>query len=205
MGWIMEIVNLIVQAIAAVGSVLAAFAAWQALKVARQANDLAEETAAESADHIRESNRLALEAAEQAELHAREAEKREEMRDQRRIASNMQAWWVKETKEDSARWGIILSNTGADNAVFYNVDIRIVSNSTPLRVNIATLPPGQYFLESCRTNSGSPTISYPESIRELRGYQPLLKAKTHAVQAMEFTDQVGQRWQWTRKTGLAAV
>lgn len=41
----MEIFNLIIQMIAAVGSVLAAFASCQALKIANQANQLAERTA----------------------------------------------------------------------------------------------------------------------------------------------------------------
>lgn len=97
--------------IAAVGSVLAAFASCQALKIANQANQLAERTATESANNIRESNQLARETAEQAEAHARATEEREKIRDQRRIASNLQAWWVTNNDNKQSNWGVVLSKT----------------------------------------------------------------------------------------------
>ena len=154
----MERLDLVIQFIAAVGSVLAAFASWQALRIARQANEVAERTADESAEHVRESNRLALESAEQAEQHARESERREELRDQRRIAGSMRAWWVINSSENIDRWGVILSNTGPETSVFYNVLVRCTANKGPVRAHIATLPPGNYFLESNRAVDGSPKL-----------------------------------------------
>ena len=193
----MEIVNLIIQGIAAVASVFAALAAWQALRIARKANELAEKTALESSD-------MARSAAEQAEQHARDAEIREEMRDQRRIASNMQAWWVRELN-GAGRWGVILSNTGPDNSVFHNVCLKLTSNSIPLQHEVKILPPGTYFLESSRGKNGKPSLNYPESVSDLWDFQPLLNSRKHAIEEITFVDQVGQGWRWVRGNGLAAA
>ena len=201
----METADLIVQSIAAVGSVLAAFASWQALKIARQANDVAERTANESAEHVRESNRLALEAAEQAEYHARESERREEMRDQRRIAGSMKAWWAINTNGNEEKWGVIISNTGPDTSVFYDVLVQCTNNRKPVEAPIATLPPGNYFLESKWDVDGSPMLEYPELVDQLRNFQPLLGARKHSIEELYYTDQLGQRWNWTREKGLTTV
>lgn len=194
----MEIADLIIQVIAAVGSVIAAVAAWQALKIARQANELAEKTADES-------HKVEQSAAEQAEQHAREAALREERRDQRRIASNMQAWWVKENNGAHVRWGVVLSNTGPDNSVFHNICLKLTSNSIPLEHEVKILPPGTYFLESSRGPSGEPSLNYPQSIIDLRHFQPLLNSRKHAIEEISFVDQVGQEWRWIRGKGLSAT
>lgn len=198
----MEIFNLNIQMIAAVGSVLAAFASWQALKIANQANELAERTATESANNIRESNQLARETAEQAEAHARAIEEREKIRDQRRIASNLQAWWVTNNDNKPSNWGVVLSNTGSDSSVFHDICMKFTSNSTPSEHKIKTLPPGTYFLESTFKSNGSPELKFPQLVDNSQDFQPLLNSEKHAIEELSFQDQVGQKWTWTSKSGL---
>lgn len=198
----MEIANIVVQLIAAVGSVLAALAARQALKIARQANELAEKTAAESAKQVRESNQLALVATEQAEQHARDAEEREKMRDQRRLASNLQAWWVTYGNDE---WGVILSNTGTDASVFHDICVKFISNGTQSKHTIRTLPPGTYLLESIFDHNRSPVLDFPKVVDNLRDFQPLLNSGKHTIKELSFQDQVGQKWTWTREAGLSAT
>lgn len=205
----MGMVDLIIQGIAAVGSVLAAFAAWQALKIASQANELAEKTATESADHVRESNRLAQLAAEQAEQHARDSEKREELRDQRRMASNLQAWWVKKASEDTNAkepgWGIILSNAGPEPSVFHDICLKLTCNSNSLHTAVKMLPPGTYFLESFFDTRRVPSIKFPQSVDNLQDFEPIINSKKHTVDEITYMDQVGQKWRWTREDGLTAI
>ena len=205
----MEMADLIIQGIAAVGSVVAAFAAWQALKLARQANELAEKTATESANHVRESNRLAQLAAEQAEQHARDSEKREEMRDQRRMASKLQAWWVRKTNDDTndkePRWGIVLSNAGPEPSVFHDICLKLTSNSNSLHTAVKMLPPGTYFLESCLDAHRGPSIKFPQSVNDLRDFEPVINSTKHIVEEITYMDQVGQEWRWTREDGLTAI
>ncbi|MEL6051291.1 hypothetical protein [Corynebacterium rouxii] len=199
----MEIFNLIIQMIAAVGSVLAAFASCQALKIANQANQLAERTATESANHIRESNQLARATVEQAEAHARATEEREKIRDQRRIASNLQAWWVTNNDNKQSNWGVVLSNTGSDSSVFHDICVKFTCNSTTSKHKVTTLPPGTYFLESTFKSNGSPELGFPQLVDNLRDFQPLLNSKKHAIEELSFQDQVGQKWTWTSKSGLS--
>lgn len=205
----MGMIDLIIQGIAAVGSVLAAFAAWQALKIASQANELAEKTATESANHVRESNRLAQLAAEQAEQHARDSEKREEMRDQRRMASNLQAWWVKKAEEvtnnKGSRWGIVLSNAGPEPSVFHDICLKLTCNSSSLHSAVRMLPPGTYFLESGLDSRNVPSLKFPQSVDNLQDFEPIINSKKHTVDEITYMDQVGQKWRWTREDGLTAI
>lgn len=196
----MEVLNLFVQLVAAAGSVVAALAAWQALKLARQANDLAESTAKESAKHVEESNRVAQEAAHKAEVHAKDVEKRETTRDQRSIASNMQAWWVTDDSGTKRRWGVLISTFGPINSVFFDVELEVKSNHQHQETYIATLPPGQYFIESIREVSGN--WGRPELVKDPSCFTPLLHAASHTVERISFQDQIGERWTWTRGTGL---
>lgn len=64
------------------------------------------------------------------------------------------------------------------------------------------LPPGKYFVESVR--SSNYFLSNPQPISSLDGYQPLLQAERYAVEAIEFKDQIGQKWRWSRDVGLQA-
>ena len=194
----MEELNLLVQLVAAAGSVIAAFAAWQALKLARQANDLAESTAKESAKHVEESNRVAQEAAHKAEAHARDVEKRESARDQRSIASNMQAWWAKDEKQ--SRWGIMVSTTGPVNSVFFDVTVSVSIKGSAEEFHVATLPPGLYFIHSVRDNYGN--WGELELVTDASSFNPLLHATSHKVENITFQDQIGERWTWARGTGL---
>lgn len=179
-----------------IAQIVAALAAVAALMIAKQANRLAETTASES-------NRLAMDATKKSAEHAYKAEQREIMRDQREIASNLQAWWVCTEQEDAKKWGILISTTGANNSVFYEVVLHVLVGGQEITRNIAMLPPGKYFVESVR--SSNYFLSNPQPISSLDRYQPLLQAERYAVEAIEFKDQIGQKWRWSRDVGLQAI
>ncbi|WP_291314682.1 hypothetical protein [Corynebacterium sp. UBA2622] len=184
-----------------VADLVGAGASLAALAIARQANQLAKATADETSKHVAESNRVALEASQKAEAHALEADERERERDQRGIASNMQAWWVKEDTSAKGRWGILVSTTGAINSVFFEVVLHVKANEKPLSIQVATLPPGQYFIESVWGAEGLKFIS-PRPVSSSESFLPLLHAESHTVEEISFRDQLGKQWTWKRGTGL---
>lgn len=176
-----------------IAQIVAALAAVAALMIARQANRLAEKTAFDS-------NKLAMEATERNAEHAYKAEQREILRDQREIASNLQAWWVFTEWKNSRKWGILLSTTGVNNPVFYDVTLYVLADGQIVTKKIAMLPPGKYFVESVKNSNIF--LKDPQLIGSMDNYQPLLQAERYAVESIEFRDQIGQKWRWSRDVGL---
>lgn len=203
-------INLTAAIASAIAAIAAAIATWRATQAAqdaaeltKEANLIAKKAAAESHKQIQESNRLANEAAKQAEAHALEAELRESMRDQRSIASNMQAWWVTENEGPNQRWGVLVSTTGPINSIFFDISIRVCIKETRETFRIATLPPGQYFISSTRDKYGN--WGKIELVNTPSKFSPLPHAASHKVEEISFQDQIGERWVWTLGKGLGSV
>ena len=132
------------------------------------------------------------------------------MRDQREIASNMQAWWVYRETEYGKQWGIVLSTTYPVNSVFFDVRLTVLNKGRSRGKN-RDIPPGQYFIPSVfkesKYSTGQPVLDKPKliSAEEIEKYQPLLHAANYVVKQIEFRDQLGQQWLWTLKEGLTSL
>lgn len=191
-----------------IAQIVAAFASVPALLLALQANRLANTTRTESYEQREKSHRLEMEIAQKNEEFAEQAAFREMSRDQREIASNMQAWWVYRETEVGKEWGILISTTGAVNSVFFDVRLTVRNMGKVQTTKVAMLPPGRYFIPSVFDDSSNfsaqPRLDDPKSIsiEDFENYQPLLKAAKYAVERIEFRDQLGQQWHWSLREGL---
>ncbi|WP_042379058.1 hypothetical protein [Corynebacterium resistens] len=194
-----------------IAQIVAAFASVAALLIALQANQLANKTRSESYEQQEKSHQLEREIAEKNEKFSKQAADRERLRDQREIASNMQAWWVYRETEYGKQWGIVLSTTGPVNSVFFDVRLTVLNKGEEQREKIAMVPPGQYFIPSVfkesKYSTGQPVLDKPKliSAEEIEKYQPLLHAANYVVKQIEFRDQLGQQWLWTLKEGLTSL
>ncbi|AEG84434.1 hypothetical protein [Corynebacterium ulcerans] len=105
----------------ALSGLAALFVAVQANRQSRKSEKYARETESLSV----ELNRQIREEQRQTELamHKREQERdhRDMERDRRLIAGGLQAWWAYRDQQDTCQqWGLVVSNTGANNGALYN-------------------------------------------------------------------------------------
>lgn len=194
-----------------VAQIVAALASVAALLIAWQANQLAKWTRDESREQNEKSHQLAEKAAEDSREFAHRSEERERLRDQREVASNMQAWWVCNKTAEGKQWGIFLSTSGTVNSVFFEVELTVLDKGTTLTKTIAMLPPGQYFvkseIESESNRKEHVWLRNPRPLEsgEMENCKPLLQAEKYAVEKIQFRDQLGQKWLWSRQVGLTSV
>lgn len=169
------------------GAVAASFAAgfgWGALRLAKHANNTAEESLA-----------------------------RQLLRERSGVARQLQAWWVTWTDDSHGRdcYGVLVSNGGDGTTVFRSVEVETTGNSLATArgaqgsIKIETLPPGAYLVQSPpRTPGGAPWME-PQTVVDIRDFRPLLRARQWGVTRIGFTDPVGTRWEWTPSASLREV
>lgn len=169
-----------------------------AAAVRDEARDAAEKSLAIETE--RDSRALRLE--KEAKERELEQEQRENERDQRILAGSLQAWWVKEETGGGSKWGVLLSNDGAATSVFHDVHLKVDANRYTKKIDIKTVPPGRYFIQSVATDKG---WEFPEAVADSSTLRPITQAGRYSVNEIQFTDPLGTRWAWTAGSGLVRV
>lgn len=131
----------------------------------------------------------------------------EQRRDDAAEASGFTPWWAVRMDRDAAgtetkTWGLVLTNSSdrvlRSVRVETTVKRRESEDRDPLVFEMASLPPGQYFMASRRDGLGYPRELLDGEPRP----EPLAKRNTHSVVAYALRDSRGRRWTWTEERGL---
>jgi len=170
--------------VGSIASIAAAVVSVFALAVAMKANRHAKEANATSSETLATSLKARSDALELAS-HQRKLE----------AAGELQGWWA--TTPDKEKWAVVLVNGARGAGVFRNIVLITKNADDRFRTPIPMLPPGTYVIEPEANGKG-----LPQPIDPAQRWEPLTRSSKHAVESIDFTDPVGERWRWDAKTGL---
>lgn len=186
-----EIIGGVVSIAGAVVSVAALLHSKQANKLAHEANTLSVQANLKSQQTLNQ-----MTDATQRELdesyRAAEREQRE------RIASQVQAWWVRQ--RESGEFGVAIVNGAGGAAVFRHLEIELDYYGKTVRCDaVKTLPPGRFILRRS-SNAGKADWSasgrweYAQPLGDEDGWDPITGAKNMRLKTLSFTDPLGTSW-----------
>lgn len=170
------------------GTVLSIFA----LKFALAANQTAEQTRKEAKD-----------ATEASAARESARDTRDRYRERRELAGNITAWWAADRDEEARRYGVVVSNQSAVNAVFHNVDVRVKSSKGDEHtVHLNVLPPGHFFVQQTFENGRATLSKIPLPVRASDVLDPFTVARDRSIVWIEYADGLGKHWKWSPANGL---
>lgn len=131
------------------------------------------------------------------------AVRQDRIRDAQHDAACVSATWAKGPLEHEGEeaWGILVTN--GSSASFRNVQIQTTGNNHQFGdkpVEFSTLPPGEFFVQSCAKNA---KYAWGQKVRVINNHRfhPVGK-NTLTVPSWNFTDTLGGRWTFESETGL---
>lgn len=189
----------VISSFAALASTILAIMALGIAKAANRTADRVRVEAKEQADRQtkldQERDQRARELQTCTEERELERDRREDERDRRRIAEGVAAWWV--IKDETKKWGVFISNAPSTPTIFHSLTIETRGNDYQNEILVKTLTPALFFAVS--TKEG---WKFPEKVDNTAGFSPVLNSLKHSIEALDFTDQLGTRWKWSKDTGV---
>ncbi len=129
-------------------------------------------------------------------------QERELLREARDIARSISAWWA--IRKQDGQWGLRLSNDGASAGTLRQVKIVADANGPKWPLELDVLPPGHFFVPSIKPPNGFEKTGweFSQMVVDRLDFDPILNAKTHRVERIQFEDAAGTAWCWTPREGL---
>lgn len=123
----------------------------------------------------------------------RERRAREAEREVRAQATQLTSWTVTDAGSDPRAFGVVLSNTSGSTFHDVVVRVRIHAEEQPT-IKLLILPPGTYFVRLNRPGEKFPWVFAVERAEHPGHLRPYMRSEEYQVIALDFSDNLGQRW-----------
>jgi hypothetical protein len=118
----------------------------------------------------------------------------EENREAKAQATQLTSWAVTDADGQPRVYGIVISNTSGSTFHDVVIDARMHDKPTPRPVELAILPPGDYFIRYNGTDEQY-TWSFAVAVDSYNGWlRPYMKSPKYMVRGIAFSDNLNQRW-----------
>lgn len=118
----------------------------------------------------------------------------EENREAKAQATQLTAWAVTDADAKPRVYGVVVSNTSGSTFHDVVVEARMHDAKTMRPIELAILPPGDYFIEY-NGKDAEYTWAFAVSSDSYNGWlRPYMKSRKYMVVGLTFADNLNQRW-----------